>query len=79
MAEIEVGPDLADLEFAEGVVPMPVGDVSARVEREGRTIVARYRAPDGARVRPSPAPGLVLAAAPIRTGTELELRFAPAA
>jgi hypothetical protein len=75
VAEVVVSPDLADLDFAEGVVPLAAGDVAVRLERDGAGFVARYRAPDGMTVRAEPAAGLRLTAGPTLVGDEVEFRF----
>ncbi|MGH6958374.1 MAG: alpha-L-rhamnosidase C-terminal domain-containing protein, partial [Caulobacteraceae bacterium] len=59
-AEAEVGPDLADLEWAEGAVPTPLGEIEARLEKTGDGFRARYRAPAGCALVPRPPPGLTL-------------------
>ena len=76
-ASVALGPDLAGLDHAEGIVPTPHGDVEARLERAGDGFVARYRLPAGLTARPQPPPGLALAAERALEG-EVELRFAPA-
>ena len=78
MAEIEVGPDLADLDYAEGVAPLAGGDVTARIERDRVGFTARYRAPEGFDLRVAPAPGLVVTSGPTMVRGEVELRFVPA-
>jgi len=72
---IELSPDLADLDHAEGVVPLLCGDVAARLERTVDGFVARYRTPVGAAVEVAAAPGLRVASAPGRAGGEIELRY----
>jgi alpha-L-rhamnosidase len=74
-SEIELAPDLADLDHAEGVVPTPRGDVEARLERADGGFVARYRLPDVIATRAAPPPGLAIASRPRLTGTEIEIRF----
>jgi hypothetical protein len=74
-AEIELAPDLADLDHAEGVVPTPHGDVEARLERTRDGFVARYRTPTGVGARAAPPPGLAIADWPALTGTQIEIRF----
>jgi len=37
-AEFTIRPRLGDLEWAEGVVPSPKGDIPVRVERKGRQV-----------------------------------------
>ncbi len=74
-AEIELAPDLADLEHAEGVVPTPHGDVEARLERTRHGFVARYRTPKGLGARAEPPPGHAIEGWPGLTGTEIEIRF----
>ncbi len=74
-AEIELAPDLADLDHAEGVVPTPRGDVEARLERTDGGFVARYRLPGVIATRAAPPPGLAIASRPRLTGTEIEIRF----
>lgn len=44
---IEICPDLGDLEWAEGTVPTPKGDVWVRHERAGGKVKTTLRAPDG--------------------------------
>jgi hypothetical protein len=78
-AEIELAPDLADLDHAEGVVPTPRGDVEARLERTKDGFVARYRTPNGVAARAAPPPGLAIVDWPALTGTEIEIRFERAA
>ena len=74
-AEIELAPDLADLDHAEGVVPTPRGDVEAKLERTKDGFVARYRTPKGVAARTAPPPGLTIAGWPALTGAEIEIRF----
>jgi alpha-L-rhamnosidase len=57
-AEALVAPDLADLDFAEGVVPTARGDVEVRLERTADGFHARVVAPDGLAVRLEAAPGV---------------------
>ena len=40
-------PALGDLEWAEGTVPTPYGDVFVRHERDGEGVRTCFRAPDG--------------------------------
>jgi hypothetical protein len=75
-AVLALGPDLAGLEYAEGVVATPHGDVEARVERTVEGLVARYRIPPGVRAEPAPAPGLAMVGTPTQSGAEVELRCA---
>mgnify|MGYP002801124592 FL=1 len=42
-----VSPALGDLEWAEGTVPTPYGDVFVRHERDGKGVRTCFRAPDG--------------------------------
>jgi hypothetical protein len=56
-------------------VPLALGDVTARLDRDGEGFVARYRAPDGIAVRAEPATGLRLTGGPTRVGDEVEFRF----
>jgi hypothetical protein len=74
-AEIELAPDLADLDHAKGVVPTPRGDVEASLERTKDGFVARYRTPTGVGARAVPPPGFAIADWPGLTGTEIEIRF----
>jgi hypothetical protein len=74
-AEIELSPELADLEHAEGVVPTPRGDVEARLERTKDGFVASYRLPKGVGARAAPPPGLAIVDWPRLTGSEIEIRF----
>jgi hypothetical protein len=57
---IDIAPDLADLEYAEGVVPTAVGDVEVKLARHGREFVAQVRAPHGAKLSFSDAPAATL-------------------
>jgi hypothetical protein len=77
-AVIEVSPDLADLEHAEGVVPTPRGEVEASISRAGAGLVAQYRVPEGAEVRVVAAPGLELIASSAPEHRRIEARFQPA-
>ena len=72
-AEIELAPDLADLDHAEGVVPTPRGDVEARLERTKAGFVARYRTPEGVGACAVPPPGFAIVDWPGLTGTEIEI------
>ena len=42
-----ISPALGDLEWAEGTVPTPYGDVFVRHERDGEGVRTCFRAPDG--------------------------------
>ncbi|HEY1753279.1 MAG TPA: alpha-L-rhamnosidase C-terminal domain-containing protein [Caulobacteraceae bacterium] len=72
-AEIALSPDLAGLEHAEGVVPTPLGDVEATLERDGDGLLARYRLPDGCTAKVAERPGLRR----VETGRLVELRLEP--
>jgi alpha-L-rhamnosidase len=74
-AEIELAPDLADLDHAEGVVPTPRGDVEASLERTKDGFVARYRTPTSVGARAVPPPGHKIVDWPGLTGTEIQIRF----
>ena len=74
-ASVALSPDLAGLDYAEGVVPTPHGDVETRLERDGDGFVARYRLPDGLTASITPQPGTLLAAEPGRLQGDVELRF----
>jgi len=70
-------PAIGDLDWAEGVVPTPLGDVEARIERTAGGFVARYRIPAGLRLEPRSAAGAELVSRTPGAGT-LELRYAVA-
>lgn len=74
-AEIELSPDLADLDHAEGIVPTARGDVRARLERTKDGFIARYRLPSGIGARASPPPGIGVVGWPKLTGAEFEITF----
>ena len=76
-ARIAASPDLAGLDHAEGVVPTPLGDVEARLERDGDGFVARYRTPTGVGFDVLAAPGLALVGPPTIAGDTVEARFKP--
>ncbi len=59
-ATIDIAPDLADLEHAEGVVPTAKGDVELKLARDGKGFVAQVRAPEGVEVRFVDAPAAKL-------------------
>ena len=75
-AEINVAPDLAGLDHAEGVVPTARGDVEVRLERDGDGFVAQVRTPAGVPTQLRAAPGLKAAGAAKATGVGAwEARF----
>jgi alpha-L-rhamnosidase len=79
--EIAISPDLAGLEWAEGVVPTRHGDVEVLLECKEKGFTARVHAPAGASVAFSAAPGLTIihgSASPSRAG-KLEATFTTAA
>jgi hypothetical protein len=78
-AAIDVAPNLAGLDHAEGVVPTCAGDVSVRLERAGDGFVAQVEGPVGATISLSAAPGVTMDGAVAKAGGKLEARFRPAA
>lgn len=48
--KIRIAPCLGDLDWAEGCVPTPLGDVFVRCERDGNRIKTHYTVPEGVSV-----------------------------
>jgi hypothetical protein len=46
-AEFEIRPQLGDLEWAEGVVPSPKGDIPVRVQKKGGKLLLATTVPEG--------------------------------
>jgi hypothetical protein len=59
-AAIDIAPDLADLDHAEGVVPTAVGDVEVKLARDSEGFVVQVRAPAGAKLHFMDAPAAKL-------------------
>jgi hypothetical protein len=45
--EFEIRPQLGDLEWAEGVVPSPKGDIPVRVQKKGGKLLLATTVPEG--------------------------------
>jgi hypothetical protein len=56
-SKIAIMPDIADLEFANGVVPTAIGDVTVTVERSGAGFTCTARGPKGVPLEVTPPPG----------------------
>jgi alpha-L-rhamnosidase len=54
---IEVSPDIADLDHAEGVVPTSGGDIEVKLRRDGTGFVAQVRAPVATALNFTDSPG----------------------
>jgi alpha-L-rhamnosidase len=73
-AAVEFAPDLADLDFARGVVPTVKGDIEVELERNTEGFAARMRAPESMRVHLKAAHGLALHASE-RCSAELKAQY----
>jgi alpha-L-rhamnosidase len=71
-AEVTFAPDIAGLEFAQGVVPSPRGDISVRLERTSDGFVATANA--SMPVRVAAAPGYTCTTT-TQAGDRVEARF----
>lgn len=78
-AEIAVAPSLCGLDYAEGVVPTPRGDVSIKLERTGEAFVARVRAEAGTPIRLVAPAGFEITEPARKTPEGLEGRLTPKA
>jgi alpha-L-rhamnosidase len=70
-ATIDIAPDLADLEYAEGVVPTAVGDVEVQLTRTRNGFAAKVCAQGAKKLQFKDAPGAIL----VGTGADDENRF----
>lgn len=75
-AAIEFAPDLADLEFARGIVPTCRGDIEVALQRNSGGFEARLRAHKTIRVGLKAAPGLIIRGTPTDFAGELTVQYA---
>jgi alpha-L-rhamnosidase len=75
---VEFAPDLADLDFARGVIPTAHGDIEVALERRAGGFEARLHAPPNVRVELKAARGWTLHAESEPAAGEVRARYSPA-
>lgn len=76
-ARIEVAPDLADLDAAEGTMPTAVGDIEVKLVRDAEGFVAQVKAPQDAKLEFAHAPGAKLVQSEATGRGLFEARYTP--